>query len=88
MHTLASIDVLDLNKPAAPAAHGVDGVHAKAATANEPRHHDLSHYSAPNSRFHAGYVQRDLDCVLLLFCISVGSHNLQWRRNKQTAIIW
>jgi hypothetical protein len=44
MHALASIDVLDLDNPGAPAAYGVDGVHAKAAITNEPRHHDLSHW--------------------------------------------
>jgi hypothetical protein len=44
MHTLTSIDVLDLNNPTAPAAYSVDGVHAKAAITNEPRHHDLSHW--------------------------------------------
>jgi hypothetical protein len=43
MHTLASIDVLDLDNPAAPAAYSVDGVDAKAATTNKPRHHDLTH---------------------------------------------
>ena len=43
MHTFASIDVLDLDNPAAPAAYSVDGVDAKAATTNKPRHHDLTH---------------------------------------------
>jgi hypothetical protein len=43
MHTLASIDILDLDNPAAPAAYSVDGVDAKAATTNKPRHHDLTH---------------------------------------------
>jgi hypothetical protein len=43
MHTLASIDVLDLDNSAAPAAYSVDGVDAKAATTNKPRHHDLTH---------------------------------------------
>jgi len=43
MHTLAGIDVLDLDNPAAPAAYSVDGVYPKAATTNKPRHHDLTH---------------------------------------------
>jgi hypothetical protein len=41
------VKVLDLNNPTALAAHSVDGVHAKAATTNEPRHHSLSHFGAP-----------------------------------------
>jgi hypothetical protein len=39
MDTLACVDVLDFNNPAAPAAHTVDGVHAEPAIANEPRHY-------------------------------------------------
>lgn len=47
MDTLSGADVLDFNDPAAPLADRVDGVYAKAAIANEPRHHELSHRTFP-----------------------------------------
>jgi hypothetical protein len=43
MDALTRGDVLDFNNPDAPAACRLDGVYAKAAITNEPRHHELSH---------------------------------------------
>jgi hypothetical protein len=39
MDALACVDVLDFNKPAAPAAYRVDGVHAEPAITDKPGHH-------------------------------------------------
>jgi hypothetical protein len=43
MHTLACVDVFNLNYPAAASAHTSNGMHAVPAAAIEPRHDCLSH---------------------------------------------
>jgi hypothetical protein len=43
MEALAAIDFFNLNDTAFSAAHGIDGVYAKPAIANEPRHYLLGH---------------------------------------------
>jgi hypothetical protein len=43
IHTLACVDVLNLNDPAAPSAHRIDGMHAEPAVTDQPRHDYLSH---------------------------------------------
>jgi hypothetical protein len=45
MKTLAGVNVLDLYEATGARAYSVDGVHAEFATANKPRHDDLSHDS-------------------------------------------
>jgi hypothetical protein len=46
MDALAQVDILDFDDSAASSAHGVDGVYAEPAIANEPRHDCLSHTEA------------------------------------------
>jgi hypothetical protein len=43
MHTLACVDVLNLNDPAGPSAHGISGMHAEPTVTDQPRHDYLSH---------------------------------------------
>ena len=43
MEALASIHLFNLDDPAFAPAHRIDGMHAKPAVGNEPRHYDLSH---------------------------------------------
>jgi hypothetical protein len=47
MEALASIDLFNLDDTAFAPAHGIDGMHAKPAIANEPRNYLLSHYCPP-----------------------------------------
>ena len=46
MEALASIDLFNLDDTAFAPAHGIDGMHAKPAIANEPRNYLLSHFSS------------------------------------------
>jgi hypothetical protein len=47
MEALARIHLFNLDDPAFAPAHRIDGMHAKPAIGNEPRHHDLSLGSPP-----------------------------------------
>jgi hypothetical protein len=57
MEALASIHLFNLDDPALAPAHRIDGMHAKPAAGNEPRHHDLSHWvSTPEERLSKPFV--------------------------------
>ena len=47
MEALASIDLFNLDDTAFAPAHGIDGMHAKPAIANEPRNYLLGHSCPP-----------------------------------------
>jgi hypothetical protein len=49
MEPLARFDLFDLDDATSTPAYGVDGVDAKPATVDEPRHDQLSHY-LPSAR--------------------------------------
>jgi hypothetical protein len=50
MKALASVDFLNLQDTAFPLPNGVDSLHAKPATRNEPRNHQLGHSDTPEGR--------------------------------------
>ena len=73
MKSLARIDHFDFDDAALAASHGIYGMHAERAIADEPRHHYLSHWLHPFTLAEA-HMLRQLVRALLLFCISVSFH--------------
>src|ERR1700675_4774531 len=51
MEPLARFDLFDLDDATSTPAYGVDGVDAKPATVDEPRHDQLSHYLPSPGQF-------------------------------------
>src|SRR3981189_243748 len=78
MEPLARIDLLNLEDTTLAPTHSVDGMHAKAAIRNQPRHHQLSHWPLPRKHPMAGR----LGSARCIFCNGLNSHTSRpWRKS-------